>query len=66
MNFSEIMEVMGPAEIQQSLPLDEKRVEETSNYKIEYEYNGLTYIFCADKREGNHFMLYIAEANNFS
>jgi YHS domain-containing protein len=64
MNFAEIMEVMGPAEIQQSLPLDEERVEETSNYLIEYEYNGLTYVFCADNREGNLFMLYIAEANN--
>lgn len=65
MNFAEIMEVMGPAEIQQSLPLDEERVEETSNYLIEYERNGLTYVFCANNKEGNYFMLYIALVYDF-
>lgn len=64
-DFNDIMEVMGSAEIEASRTreeMEEIHITDYKNYKIEYEQDGLQYVFIADNLEGKNFTLYIGLA----
>lgn len=64
-NFYDIIEVMGNAEIEASKTreeMEEVNITDYKNYKIEYERDGLQYVFIADNSEGENFVLYIGLA----
>lgn len=53
MNFQEIMDLWGEAEIEESKKVDEY------HYRIKYERNGLLYSFVSEDIEGHSFKTYI-------
>lgn len=64
-DFNDIMEIMGSAEIEASKTreeMEEIHITDYKNYKIEYEQDGLQYVFIADNSEGKNFTLYIGLA----
>lgn len=59
MNFNDIMNLWGNAEIEEI-----NRFEEY-HYRISYERNGLIYEFISDNKEGNDFQFYISQKWTF-
>jgi hypothetical protein len=60
MTFQDIADILGNAEIQVSKPSTDEAQFIRSNYKMEYEINGLNYTFCSSNKDGSLFELYIS------